>query len=351
MDVDVIGRLLYGPNVAAAVLAGAGVLTMFLALFATAPSPDVARKVMGREREATSLQLMIEQANLPVTVGEFIRTGLVVSLATGVLGFVVLRTVTGVLLGLAIGPLGYVGLLMSKRDKTRREYQEALARVATIYRDVLGRGGGLKEATAAVAERGPHAVKRDFEEAIRMVAASVDVDDALEALGRRRCDPILSMLIEILLVFKQHGSAVKQVLERLAQSARRKANTRKRILAEQAQTRRTAQIVAIAPFITLAIARFSMPGLIAPFYATTVGEITMLVAGLISVVSYTLVMRIGNRPLQVVESVFVEAEVDADEGGAEAQGTGSAWSYPAAEPAGGTPHQASPAESGNRQEV
>ena len=83
---------------------------------------------------------------------------------------------------------------------------------------------------------------------------------------------------------------------------------RKRILAQQAQLRWEARIVSIAPFIMLAIFRFSAPGLVSPYYATTSGEMTALLAGLISVVSYVLVMRVGNRPLQIVESAFVTSE-------------------------------------------
>jgi hypothetical protein len=129
---DLLNQLFYGPNVALALLGGAGVLTMFLALFASAPAAQVGRKVSGEEQRRTSLQHMIEQANLPITAGEFLRTGAILAVATAVLGYVLLRTITGVALGALIGPLAYWGYLGAKRDKTRRAYQEALARVATI---------------------------------------------------------------------------------------------------------------------------------------------------------------------------------------------------------------------------
>jgi tight adherence protein B len=301
-------NLFYGPNVALALLGGAGVLAMFLALFASAPSAQVARKVSGEERRGTSLQQRIEQANLPVTAGEFARTGAVLAAATGVLGYVLLRTVTGAALGALVGPLAYWGYLGAKRDRTRRAYQEALARVATILRDVIGRGGSLREAIAAVAQRGPGVAQADFQEANGALAAGETLEKALEPLGERRRDPVLAMLLEILLVHREHGGGVKGVLDRLASAARRRANVRKRIMAEQAQLRWEARIVSIAPFVMLAIFRFSAPGLVAPYYATTSGELTILLAGLISIVSYVLVMRTGNRPLQIVESVFVETE-------------------------------------------
>ena len=304
----VLNQLLYGPNVALALLGGAGVLTMFLALFAATPSAEVGRKVTGEERRKTTLQQKIEQANLPITAGEFVKTSAVLAVGTAVLGYVLLRTVTGAALGAMIGPLAYWGYLGGKRDGTRRAYQEALARVATIARDVIGRGGSLKETITAVAQRGPRVVQEDFREASMVLASGRPLEKALEPLGERRRDPILAMLVEILLVHREHGGRVKTVLERLASAARRRANVRKRVLAEQAQLRWEARIVSIAPFVMLVIFRFSAPGLVRPYYATTAGEITILIAGLISIVSYILVMRMGNRPLQIVESAFVAAE-------------------------------------------
>ncbi len=303
-----LNQLFYGPNVALALLGGAGVLAMFLALFASAPSAEVRRKVAGMERRKTTLQQKIEQANLPITAGEFVRIGAILAVATAILGYVLLRTVTGAVLGAAIGPLAYWGYLGGKRDRTRRAYQEALARVATITRDVIGRGGSLNEAVAAVAQRGPGVTREDFREASTALTSGQTLKEALEPLGERRRDPILSMLMEILLVHEEHGGRVKAVLDRLAAAARRRANVRKRILAEQAQLRWEARIVSIAPFVMLAIFRFSAPGLVRPYYATTAGEVTILLAGLISIVSYILVMRVGNRPLQIVESVFVAPE-------------------------------------------
>ena len=304
----ILTKLFYGPNVALALLGGAGVLAMFLALFASAPSAQAVRKVTGEERRRTSLQQMIDQANLPITAGEFLKMGVILAVATGILGYVLLRTVTGTVLGAMIGPLAYWGYLGGRRDKTRRAFQEALARVATIARDVIGRGGSLNEAVTAIHTRGPTVTRADFEEANAALASGRSLEQALEPIAERRRDPILTMLVEILLVHVEHGGRVKTVLDRLAASARRRANVRRRVLAEQAQLRWEARIVSIAPFIMLAIFRLSAPGLVRPYYATPAGEITVLLAGLVSIVSYVLVMRVGNRPLQIVESAFVASE-------------------------------------------
>jgi hypothetical protein len=153
----VLNQLLYGPNVALALLGGAGV--------------------------------KIEQANLPITAGEFVKTSVVLAVGTAILGYVLLRAVTGAALGAMIGPLAYWGYLGGKRDATRRAYQEALARVATIARDVIGRGGSLKETITAVAQRGPRAVQGDFQEASVVLASGRPLEKALEAGERAQARP------------------------------------------------------------------------------------------------------------------------------------------------------------------
>jgi Flp pilus assembly protein TadB len=303
----ILSQIVYGPNVALALLGAAGVLAMFLALFAAGPPVDVARKLGMEEKQTTSLQQMLHQANLPITAGEFVRTAAIFGLATGILGFILLHTVTGAVMGAAIGPLAYWGYLGAQRDKTRRAYQEALARAASIAGDVIGRGGGIEEVIQVIAERGPGVIRGDFVEASNRLAvlpAREAVATVLTDLGEKRRDPILTMLIDILLIYQEHGAKVKDVLARLRKSARNRANTRKRILSEQARIRWTARIVSIAPFALLVGFRFTAPALVGPYYASVAGELTVLVAGLLSIASYVVVMRLGNRPLKIMETVF-----------------------------------------------
>ena len=97
------------------------------------------------------------------------------------------------------------------------------------------------------------------------LASGEALEKALEPLAERRRDPIAGLLLRILLVHREHGGGVKAVLDRLAAAARSRANVRKHIpstslrtgLAEQVQSRWEARIVSIAPFVMLAIFRFS----------------------------------------------------------------------------------------------
>jgi Flp pilus assembly protein TadB len=303
-----IGQLFYGPNVLLALMAAVGVLAMFVSVFALTPSVDMSRKLGGAERRGPTLQGMLDQANVPLTAGEFTRTAAVLGAATAILGYIGTGTIAGTAVGACVGPLAYYGRLVARRDKTRRDYQEALARVATIARDVIARGGSMEEALRAIAGRGPAAVKEDFRQVQVALDSGMDLESAFGVLGDRRRDPILTMLLDILMIHREFGSKVMDVLDRLTGAARRRANVRKRILSEQAGTRLTAQIVAVAPFALLAAAGLTMGPMIKPYYASAVGEVTVLICAALSAATYMLAMRMGNKPLEVMEGAFVGAQ-------------------------------------------
>jgi len=304
--VDVIWRWLYGPNVLAAVVGASGILAVFFALFIAAPAGSV-RRVTGRSGGGLDgLARRLAQANLPVTPEEFLRVGGMIALAGGIVGYLLTRTRSGFLLGGVAGPFLYWGHLEARRDKTRRAYQAALARVAAIVRDVVAGGEDLVTAMTAVAERGPRVVRGDFREAVSAMNTGVPLEQALDRMRRVRRDPVLDVLVDVLVVHYQHGGRMQAVLARLASAVRRRTEVMRRVQSEQSRTLWEARIVSVAPFIALAVFRFTAPELVIPFYSTVAGEMLILAVGAMSAFSYWLVTTMGTRPLRVLESATEE---------------------------------------------
>jgi len=302
---DLLWRWLYGPNVMAAVVGAAGVLTVFFALFIASPA-GAARRVMGRSTGTRgTLAAKLRQANLPVTPDEFLRVGAAIAISGGILGYLLTHTISGAFLGLAAGPFLYWGYLENRRDKTRREYQAALARVAAIIRDVVTGGEDLTAALAAVAERGPSVVRDDFREVMSRIGAGATVEQALDHIRKARQDPILDVLVDVLVVHQQHGGRMREVLSRLAAATRRRAEIVKRVQAEQTRIVWEARFVSIAPFLGLAAFRMVAPELVVPFYSTWQGELLVVGVGLLCAFGYWFVMETGTRPLRILDTAGV----------------------------------------------
>ncbi len=299
---DVLWRWLYGPNVLAAVVGAAGVLVVFFALFVVSPT-GAARRVMGKPSGGrATLEARLRQANLPVTPDEFLRVGAIVALGGAVLGYVLTRTVSGGVLGLAAGPFLYWGYLENRRDRTRREYQAALARVAAIIRDVVTGGEDLTAALAAVAERGPAVVRDDFREVMSRISAGATVEQALDHIRKMRQDPILDVLVDVLVVHQQHGGRMREVLSRLAAATRKRAEIVRRVQAEQTRVVWEARFASIAPFLGLAAFRMVAPELVVPFYSTVQGELLVIGVGLLCAFGYWFIMEVGTRPLRILDT-------------------------------------------------
>ena len=306
--------ILYGPNVFFALLGAGGVFAMFLSLFAAAPA--VGAGTLDRFADAKkeelgwrgSLQRKLDQADLDITAGEFVKISLISAVVLGVVGYAITRTYTGAAMALLMGPFGYWTYLEGKRDKNRQKYQEGLARATAIIRDSVSAGKGLRQSIEDVARRGPKAVRGDFSDIINQLGVGITLQEAMEKIRLKRRDPVFDVLTEVLLVHEKYGGRVAAVLERLAESTRRRTEVRRRVQAEQARIVWEARGVSLAPFIVLMLTRLSLPGLTDPFYSSPMGEFAVILVGLISAGSYYLVVRVGAAPLKVLETIFVAPE-------------------------------------------
>ena len=323
--------VLYGPNVLLGLLGAAGVLVMFLVGFAA--TPTIGARSLGRfggedmqpHGWQAGLQRRLDQAvpacaGMTMSAGEFARVAAVAAVAGVAVGYAVTHTVTGTLLLGALGPLAYWNVLTARVDKGRQQYQESLARAASILRDSVAAGKTMEYALQDVARRGPRLVQADFQEVLDEYQMGRSLEEALIRIRVRRQDPVLDVLVENILVHTGSdetagagGSGIVAVMERLAEATRRRAEVRRRVRAEQARVVWEARGVSIAPFVVLLLSRLTIPELVTPFYATPWGELAILLVAAISAGTYFLVQKIAAAPLRLFSAVFVAPSPLADE--------------------------------------
>jgi tight adherence protein B len=301
---------------------------MFLALYVATPS--IGARSLGRFGDEElrpdgwreRLQRRLDQAELAISAGEFVKAAALVAALGLAAGYAITATVTGTLFMGALGPFGYWNYLNDRAQKRRQQYQESLARGAAILRDSVAAGKTVERALEDVARRGPRAVQADFQEIVEEQRMGRPLDETLNRIRQRRQDPILDVLVENLLVHRRSGGqAIVPVMERLADATRRRAEVRRRVRAEQARVLWEARGVSLAPLIVLALSRFTIPQLMAPFYATAWGELAVVLVGIISAGTYYLVLKTAAAPLKLFGAVFVSPdELAASQAGARGQG-------------------------------
>jgi len=301
--------MLYGPNVLLAFLGAVGFLIMVLSLMAHprfSLVKDMAR--LSGEQEGglmARLSRKLAQADIPITAGEFLRVSLMLGLALGLAGYLLTGAVVSGLLGLALGGLVYWSYLEDRRDKRRIAYQEALAEVVDILQEAFAACRSLHAALDVVAEHAPEPVRADFQEITKRLRVGEDLAVVLREVAERRRDVMLDRLVEAIIAHREEGGELGPVLRPLAHGVRGLARVRRRVASAQARIKWEARVVCVAPFVFMAILRFTAPGLQQAFYGSIWGQLCIILVAALSLGAYYVMYRMGRQALGFIESAGV----------------------------------------------
>jgi tight adherence protein B len=298
--------MLYGPNVLLAFIGATGILVLVLSILAI-PHYQISKDAedpsfLGR------LQRQLDQADLQITALEFLKTSLFLALVFGVVAFVLTAAPAAALLGVLLGFFGYWTTLEDRREKRRRDYQEALLEVINILQEGFASMRSLEMALATVAEHAPDIVRKDFSEISTQMSLKANMEEVLLRVAKRRRDLIFDRLVEALIANRRTGGQqLGPVLNALRESVQALAAGRRRVETAQMRIRWEARIVCLAPFVFIVILRQTAPELQGPFYASLYGQIAIVLVGCMSALAYYVMNRLGSRAVQPLETAGVSA--------------------------------------------
>lgn len=189
-------------------------------------------------------------------------------------------------------PVGAVRWRARKRTAVLRELWPD---VVDHLRSAIRAGLSLPEALIQLGDKGPSELRPLFRDFGADYRSGGRFDPALNRLKERLADPVADRIVEALRLTREvGGSDLGRLLGTLADFLRENARTRSELEARQSWTVNAARLAVAAPWIVLVLLA-SRPEAVAA-YNTAVGA-AVLVGGLVvSLVCYTLMLRIGALP-------------------------------------------------------
>ena len=298
--------MLYSPNVLFAFIGATGVLVLVLSIMA------IPHYKIAKDEEDTSflgrLQRKLDQADLNITAIEFLKTSVFLGVVLGVIAFVLTNAIAAAFLGALLGFFAYWTYLEDRREKQRREYQEALLEVINILQEGFSSMRSLEMAIATVGEHAPEIARADFVEIATQMSLQASMEEVLMKVAKRRRDMIFDRLVEALIANRRTGGQqLGPVLAALRESVQALASGRRRVATAQERIRWEARIVCLAPFTFIVILRQTAPDLQGPFYTSIFGQVAIVAVGIMSALAYYIMNRIGSRAVQPMESAGVSA--------------------------------------------
>jgi tight adherence protein B len=212
-----------------------------------------------------ALELM--QADLALTVSEFVMLRLAGATVGFLVGIVLLRNF---LLGV---PLALLGLQMPlfymhrRRQQRQHRFQDQLVDVISMLVSGLRAGVGLMQAMELVRKEMPAPAGEEFGRVVREVGLGVSLGEALRRLIQRMPGDDLTMLVTVINIQAEVGGNLADVLDGVVTTIRERVRIFQEIRSLTAQQRITSYALAGLPFIVGGAVMAINPGYMMPLFS------------------------------------------------------------------------------------
>jgi tight adherence protein B len=236
-------------------------------------------RLLARLDVAARLRLLMQQAGMEQTVGSLLMVSLFSWIGTACLLYLRFWSVApAALLGAAVIPLPFVYVLR-RRTKRFRRFEEQLPEAIDMLVSALRAGHSLMSAIGFLGQETREPLSGEFRKCFEEQNYGVDLRTALLSLGARMTVQDLQIFIAAVLIQKESGGRLAEILEKVAQTSRERYRLRKQVQVHTAQGRMTGWILSLLP-VALGFAMFLVhPEGISVLWTTPIGLKLLYTAG------------------------------------------------------------------------
>lgn len=250
------------------------------------------RMLAGREF-TVRLADQLRRAASDLSVGNFVLR----SAISVLLGFLVGRWLWGSwgqVIGLAIGAAIPVVILHRAVSKRARAFSDQLPDALDMLVSAMKAGYSFQAAMKFIGEEIPAPLGPEFLRFYEEQRLGVEVRTALMALQHRVNDLDLRMFVTAVLIQRETGGNLSEILERIATLMRDRAALKGEIETLTAESRLSARIMSVLPFFVFGVVWLYDPGFLKPLLEASIGP--WLLAGAVTSVflGYFVMNRIAD---------------------------------------------------------
>ena len=239
---------------------------------------------------AMQLQLWLEQAKVPWTVGRFFFYSACCMLIGAIIGnWWIPVGFVGWVLGVACG---LIPLLWLAYQRTRRfhAFDLLLPDAIDLIARALRAGHSLPSALVTVAEEIPDPLGPEFQRCADEMNFGLPFRESMHNMFQRFPIPDLQFLITAILLQRETGGNLPELLDKTAAVLRARIQLQQKVRVHTAQGRMTGAVLIAMPFVAFILLNLVRPGYTAPLFESEMGH-KLIYLTLASMAVGTLVIR------------------------------------------------------------
>ena len=246
--------------------------------------------LLERYRFAKNLKVLLTHADSGLGVGGTVLASAGTGLASGLLAFLgfhaVLAGVTAAPFGSAIPYL----LLRVQRNRRLKAFNTQLPDAIDLMARSLVAGHSMGSSIELIAGQSPEPLAGEFVQVFQQQRLGIHFRDALLQMGTRLPSRDLQFLITAILVQKETGGDLTEILDRASHVIRERVRIEGEVRTRTAQGRLTGWILALLPIVMLALINLISPGYSSVLFHDPTGQ-KLLYAGGTCIILGGLIIR------------------------------------------------------------
>ncbi|MGD9049192.1 MAG: type II secretion system F family protein [Anaerolineae bacterium] len=242
-------------------------------------------KAVTKQSWAESMKEDLAQADLTLTVTEYLLVRVAAVVILGLVGYLLQRNF---LVALILGAVGFAVppiYIRARQGRRLRAFNGQLPDVLDHLQGSLRAGYGLLQSVEWVSRQMPNPAGMEFDRVVREVQLGRNILDALDSMVRRIPSDDLALIVTAIKIQYEVGGSLAEILEIVAHTIRERVRIQREISVLTAQQRISGYVLMVLP-IGMAIFLFVVnPSYIMPMFepgpilCIPIGTVILMVVG------------------------------------------------------------------------
>lgn len=262
------------------------------------PKPKRSRKKEVKEgRTHSSLETLADQlhmAGIVLRAEEFLTIWALSATMIPALAFIFGANVTTCLGICVIGAILPIGIVKIKRAKRLAMFDRQLLDAMAVMCNALRAGLSFQMAMQNIATEMPEPISREFACVARECQMGMPMEMSFNRLIARTENRDLELMCSAVLIQKQVGGNLAQVLENISGTIGERVKMRGEIKALTTSGTMSGYIIGALPLFLLLVLTLINPDYVNTFFTTTAGRLMLAVSAVMEIIGFIFVRKIVN---------------------------------------------------------
>lgn len=245
-----------------------------------------------RKGFAAGVDEKLARADVPLRVGEYLLIRWLCALAVGGVAALLLGVPFAAVPAAALGYMLPAIFIWHRTQKRLGRFDEQLIDAMMLIAGGLRAGYSFLQGVEAVVREMEPPIGQEFSRLLQDLRIGVNIDEALTTLARRVGSEEFDMMVTAVLVQRQSGGNLAEILETIAHTIRERMRIRREVQTLTAQERWSSYLVGALPIVAFTWLTFINPDYLNLLFGTTSGRLLLGGAVVLELIGFFIIRRI-----------------------------------------------------------